>query len=393
MVVRGPDEGRSRPDRLWAVVVAGTAALLVVAGLAWGRSADTKLSPFLDVVVTPAGAGTVRDPQTGDTCTASCRWGYGNAAGGQPPSSVALTATASAGYSLSGWSTPGCTGGACAVPLSPNGGNVTVTFSMSAPPPPPPPAPRADLGVAKAVDRTTAVVGDLLTYTITVSSKGPDAATGVSLTDTPPAGTTVVSAAATQGSCTGAAPVVCALGSLGPGASATVTVKLAARAVGTVVNQATVKATEVDPDAANQSSSAATTVAEKPLSPPVPFPAPIDPCARSGTNRVDVLLGSLNRDHICGLSGDDTIWGDGGADRLEGNAGDDLVVGGPGRDTLLGGAGWDELRACDGAPDTLDGGPGHDHAWVDPSDTTIGIEEVRRCATRDKRPAEPVIKR
>ncbi len=43
--------------------------------------------------------------------------------------------------------------------------------------------PSANLGVVKTVDKTSAVVGDTVTYTITISNAGPDLATNVSLTD------------------------------------------------------------------------------------------------------------------------------------------------------------------------------------------------------------------
>ena len=81
-------------------------------------------------------------------------------------------------------------------------------------------------------------VGQPVTYTITVQAVSAD--TGVVLTDMPPAGTTFVSASASQGTCSGAAPVICSLGALGTSSRATVTVVVVARATGKITNTATV---------------------------------------------------------------------------------------------------------------------------------------------------------
>ncbi len=54
-------------------------------------------------------------------------------------------------------------------------------------------APQADLAVVKSVNETTAQFGDTLVYTINVANNGPDAAQGVTVTDTLPADETYVS--------------------------------------------------------------------------------------------------------------------------------------------------------------------------------------------------------
>src|SRR5262249_13313897 len=115
---------------------------------------------------------------------------------------------------------------------------VAAPCSGASPPPPstPPPPPSsppsstpssslsADVAVTKPGSRSRVSVGGTVPWTETVTNNGPATATNVQLTDTLPAGSTFVSATASQGSCTGAAVVVCSLGSLAKGASATVTI-------------------------------------------------------------------------------------------------------------------------------------------------------------------------
>jgi large repetitive protein len=58
----------------------------------------------------------------------------------------------------------------------------------------------ADLSLTKTVDKGNPTVGEQVEFTVTVSNKGPDAATGVSVRDQVPVGMTFVSATASQGS-------------------------------------------------------------------------------------------------------------------------------------------------------------------------------------------------
>src|SRR5439155_865112 len=96
----------------------------------------------------------------------------------------------------------------------------------------------------------------------TVSNAGPDTATGVTLTDTLPAGVTFVSATPSQGTATFAAGVVTGnLGTILNGASATVTIVVTAPTTpGMITNTATVSPNEADTNPANNTAMQSTTV-------------------------------------------------------------------------------------------------------------------------------------
>ncbi len=123
-------------------------------------------------------------------------------------------------------------------------------------------SPAADLGILKLDSPDPVRAGETLTYTLVVTNRGPNDATGVTVTDPLPAGVSFVSAAPSQGACGGAATVACALGGLGAGNSATVSIVVAvsAAAVPSVTNTATVAANEPDPNPGDDVATAPTTV-------------------------------------------------------------------------------------------------------------------------------------
>ena len=87
--------------------------------------------------------------------------------------------------------------------------------------------PAADLSLTKTDSPDPVLAGQLLTYTLTVTNAGPSSATGVSVTDTLPAGVTFDSATPSQGTCSqSSGTVTCALGTIANGASATVAIKV-----------------------------------------------------------------------------------------------------------------------------------------------------------------------
>jgi uncharacterized repeat protein (TIGR01451 family) len=116
-----------------------------------------------------------------------------------------------------------------------------------------------DLSVTKVADRATATVGDSITYTLVVNNNSAQSpAKAVTLSDALPANVTLVSAASTVGTCVGA--VNCSLGDLPKGGTATVTVVVQGAAPGIATDLAQVAGSVVDPNPANNSASASTTV-------------------------------------------------------------------------------------------------------------------------------------
>jgi LPXTG-site transpeptidase (sortase) family protein len=112
----------------------------------------------------------------------------------------------------------------------------------------------ADLDLTKIVDNPTPILGDTITYTVTVVNLGPNNATGVIFSDTLSAATSYVSATPSQGICSGTVAIVCNLGSITNGASANIVVSVQTVAVGTATNAASVVANEFDPVFTNNTS-------------------------------------------------------------------------------------------------------------------------------------------
>jgi len=133
----------------------------------------------------------------------------------------------------------------------PNGGNSSSSAPALAA------VSSADVSISKTTNATQAMIGSVINYTLTASNAGPSPATNVVVTDTLPAGLQFVSATPSQGSCSGTTTITCNLGTLASAASATVTLSVRVIATsGSVANSATVAATESDPNAGNNTSSA-----------------------------------------------------------------------------------------------------------------------------------------
>jgi uncharacterized repeat protein (TIGR01451 family) len=103
-----------------------------------------------------------------------------------------------------------------------------------------------------------AKVGAKLTYSATAFNLGDDSAGSVSITITPPAGVKLISASA--GCHRSGAVVICSVGSLAPGQSATVNLAVAPQASGWIYASAGVQLTTADPSFANNSAAARTWV-------------------------------------------------------------------------------------------------------------------------------------
>lgn len=119
--------------------------------------------------------------------------------------------------------------------------------------------PEADLAISKTDDPDPVIPGTPLTYTITVTNTGPLDATGVIVTDTLPLTVTFASSSASQGTCSGTNIIICNLGTINNGASATVTIVVTATASGTFTNTASVASAVTDLDMGNNSATASTT--------------------------------------------------------------------------------------------------------------------------------------
>ncbi len=172
---------------------------------------------------------------------------------------------------------------------------------------------QADLSLTKSDSPDPVAAGQNLVYTVTVVNSGPSTATAVTVTDTLPGGVTYVSGSVSGGSCSHASgTVTCGLGSMGNGASRTVTIVVTPTAAGTITNTASVLATEGDPNTTNNSASATTTVnpASADLSVTLnDFPDPVEvgsnliyvatvvnqgPSAATGTTVTDVLPAAVS---------------------------------------------------------------------------------------------------
>jgi uncharacterized repeat protein (TIGR01451 family) len=119
-------------------------------------------------------------------------------------------------------------------------------------------SPDADLQVTQTAAPGSADVGQNLTYTLTITNRGPTSASSVTVTDTLPSGVTFVSAS--PGCVYSGGIVSCSLGTLASGTKTNLVVTVTPTTTGTITNSVTVTSTTSDPNNANNASSAALTV-------------------------------------------------------------------------------------------------------------------------------------
>jgi uncharacterized repeat protein (TIGR01451 family) len=123
-----------------------------------------------------------------------------------------------------------------------------------------PPPQTVDLALSLADAPDPVKVRGALVYTATVRNLGTAAAAGVSYQQVLPRAVSWTGSTPSQGSCSGTRTVICSLGIVAPGATATVAVMVKPVARGTLAASATVTTTSSDVDTGNNTATASTTV-------------------------------------------------------------------------------------------------------------------------------------
>jgi uncharacterized repeat protein (TIGR01451 family) len=127
-----------------------------------------------------------------------------------------------------------------------------------------PVTPAANLAVRKSVTPSSALAGQAVTYTVTVTNLGPSTATNIVITDVFRGGATFGGVIATSGGATlqasSANAVTFTISTLSAGAAASMTYYVIAPSAGVITNTATVAANQVDTDQGNNSTSVGTPV-------------------------------------------------------------------------------------------------------------------------------------
>ncbi|HEX8456544.1 MAG TPA: SBBP repeat-containing protein [Pyrinomonadaceae bacterium] len=123
----------------------------------------------------------------------------------------------------------------------------------------------ADLSVTVTASRDVVMVGGDLIYTAVVRNVGPSSATAVKLNNALTSNASVVSATATQGTCSGGSVnLTCALGDLSPQGAVTVTIVVRPNGAGVLTNTISVTADEFDPIASNNTATHAAQISTQP---------------------------------------------------------------------------------------------------------------------------------
>ncbi len=124
----------------------------------------------------------------------------------------------------------------------------------------------ADLAVSVSTPTST-TAGSKYSASVTIVNNGPATATNAVITATIPLGTTVVSASSSAGSCSVGSEISCSIGNIVNAGTVTITITLAADAVGDAPLSATVSAGENDPVSSNNTASSTTAITGTSLAP------------------------------------------------------------------------------------------------------------------------------
>jgi uncharacterized repeat protein (TIGR01451 family) len=108
----------------------------------------------------------------------------------------------------------------------------------------------ADLMIATEGHETTGLTGRRIHYTIRVTNAGPDPATDVVVSDAFAEGAKLVSAKPSAGTCSGSDSILCEMGAIATGASATIEVEVESSETA-FADGARVRSAESDPNREN----------------------------------------------------------------------------------------------------------------------------------------------
>ncbi|MCX6048698.1 MAG: DUF11 domain-containing protein, partial [Chloroflexi bacterium] len=155
----------------------------------------------------------------------------------------------------------------------------------------------ADLAITPGVAPETVTVGANVTYTLRISNLGPVTATALTLTDQLPQNVTFITATlpVADGVCVYGAAVACTLASLDVGRSLTVTIVVSAPDhVGLITNTASISATTLDLNLANNRAVTLTPVTPGSSAPP-PHPVQIlvEPSAPTEQDLISITVSGV----------------------------------------------------------------------------------------------------
>lgn len=123
--------------------------------------------------------------------------------------------------------------------------------------------PAVDLGVIASDDVDPISANSTLTYTLTITNRGPSVASAVRVHNTLPALASLINVVPSQGSCTNdGLLVICDVGALAVREAATIAITITPSQAGMITNYTSVSASEVDVNTVNNSTLERTTVVE-----------------------------------------------------------------------------------------------------------------------------------
>jgi Tol biopolymer transport system component len=209
-------------------------------------------------------------------------------------------------------------------------------------------------------------------YAPVVKNDGNLVATGVQLRYQVPEKMVLLSVEPTQGSCSRSPAPVCDLGSLGPGATATIVLRFRVPEPARLGNVMSVSGNEPDNDPSYDG--AGQWLWDFPFCRVVEAPGVVV----YGTSGGDLICGTTHGDRIDSAAGDDNLWTGAGHDRLDAGVGADKVYADEGDDEISGGSGRDRVFSGVG-DDAIHGGGGGDWAFGD-----TGIDMLEGDGGADK---------